>query len=198
MWYDCTTINYVTWWSCGPPWNWASLFFVCEWESSCVSGGELGYQHQSGLHFPSPWFKRTTTAATKWKLIQWLREELVKEKEVLPGVILSDVGWPSLVGSSVPGARSRRWMSAAQWAAAISEVWFAVRIIFLFARRVGAASQRCWGAPVVSLHPIGAVMTLEGVATFWPAAVGKKAKKGWEMFDRRIISKIFKSVKQSY
>lgn len=91
--------------------------------------------------------------------------------EVSPGVVLSVVWGFGLAGASVSGRRAWGWTPTAAGAAALSEVGFAPRLIFLPARRVWVASWGCWWAPVVCLSPTRAVVALGRVATFCPGVI---------------------------
>lgn len=91
--------------------------------------------------------------------------------EASPGVVLPVMGGlAALAGSSFPGGRARRRASATQRAAAMAGVCLAARVLLLPAGCVRVAPWGCRGAPVVRLHPTGAVVAFGRVATFCPAA----------------------------
>lgn len=95
--------------------------------------------------------------------------------EASPGVVLPVMGrLAALAGSSFPGGRARRRASATQRAAAMAGVCLAARLLLLPAGCVRVVPWGCREAPVVRLHPTGAVVAFGGVATFCPAAAVKE------------------------
>lgn len=155
----------VTWWSCEPPWSWVNLFSFCEWASSCVSGGGLGCRCRSGWGCPSLCTAHNKAREMKVNLHA---ERKAWQNELSPGGVLSVVRGLGLAGAPVSGGRVRGRAPAAPGAAALSEVGFAPRLLFLPARRVWVPSWRCRRAPVVCLTPTRAAVALGRVATFCP------------------------------